>query len=618
MTAPSYTTDLLVVDDAEDVTSWDESTNAAWDDQGAPDDEGEYYIANVNGGAQCISAQCTKAGVGTMIADYGTDISAWDGTDCLFVWQFFGVPNALAIYTAGGQRVIIGSSRGDFRAWDTGGSDREPNPYGGWVNVVVNPEESEDDSVGSPSATVYQFFGGAMSIAAGLSRGRPFGLDVFRWGRGELIVEYGEGADNYATFAGIAAANDAVAARWGLFQEVGGSYVWKGLLSLGTNNIVDMRDSNVDIKIADTPKATADVFNAIVVTNASSRIDWSNVKFTALGTYCPGTFSSAGVDADLNWDACQFTGMNTFVFGGTNATSTNTIWTSCGAITAAGGTFTGSKVITSTVATNTSAFIWDVATDPDGYLDDMTFSKGTNAHHAIELGTSSPTTINLRGWTTTGFNAGNEEDDSTIYVARTSGTVTINVFGGNGNFTYKTAPGTATVIMNVNQVEVKIIAKDAALLTNIETARALLLADTGGDLPYQISVDIERSGSTATVTHSSHPFETDDKVLIKGAAEQEYNSVTTITVTGASTYTYTVTGTPDSPATGSPTATAVILDGDTDIDGELAIAFVYTSSQPVEGIVRRGTTTPLYKAAPLVGAIGSGGFSQTSFLVKDE
>lgn len=73
----------------------------------------------------------------------------------------------------------------------------------------------------------------------------------------------------------------------------------------------------------------------------------------------------------------------------------------------------------------------------------------------------------------------------------------------------------------------------------------------GGPLPGEDPVvGITRSGSTATVDHPGHGFtRSDQKVLIAGAAETEYNGVHSITVVDADTYTYTVSGTPATPAT---------------------------------------------------------------------
>ncbi len=67
------------------------------------------------------------------------------------------------------------------------------------------------------------------------------------------------------------------------------------------------------------------------------------------------------------------------------------------------------------------------------------------------------------------------------------------------------------------------------------------------------SVSITRTGSTATVTCSSHGLEVGERVTISGASQSEYNGTFTVTsVPTAYTFTYTVSGSPATPATGSP------------------------------------------------------------------
>ena len=66
------------------------------------------------------------------------------------------------------------------------------------------------------------------------------------------------------------------------------------------------------------------------------------------------------------------------------------------------------------------------------------------------------------------------------------------------------------------------------------------------------------SSPTATVTTTAaHGLTTGDYVVVRGAAEDEYNLVTAITVTGADTFTYAVVNSPATPATGTITVTKV-------------------------------------------------------------
>lgn len=611
MTAPSYTEDLADIDLATAITNWAESTDAAWALGGAPTADGDYpYIQ----GSMAISQTATKTGLVSLLVNNGSGITVpTDGA--VFVWQNFSSPPAIDNYATGGLRVMIGSGLGAFYSWDVGGNDFGRNPYGGWQNHAVNPTVSVDDTVGVPSGT-QQYIGAAAKIITGIGKGNPHQVDAVRYGRGSSIFEYGDLANGYCTFAGFATQNDNSTYRWGLIQAIDGGYLYKGKMTLGTtSNAVDFRDSNVSVLIDATPKVTAS-FNTIEVNNASTRVDWTNVKFTALGTASPGRLL-CNVNADLNWDRCQFTGMGAFTFGGTASTCTNAIWKSCGLVTGAGGTFNGSSVLTSTVAADASAFNWNVVTDPDGYLDDMTFSKGTNAHHAIEFGTSSPTSITLRGWIATGFNTSNGQNDSTFYVARTVGTVTISVVGGSGNFTYKSAG--ATVFVIVDPVTTQVTCLDADTMGAIEGVAVTLIAAGTGAYPYNASVTITRVGSTAYVAHAGHGLTTGDKVKIAGAVQNEYNRIKTITVTGVDEYTYPVSGTPTTPATGTITATMVFIDEDTPASGIVSDSRVFSSSQAVAGFAAKGTSSPLYKRVPLSGTIDSvEGLSLTAVMFSDE
>ena len=169
-----------------------------------------------------------------------------------------------------------------------------------------------------------------------------------------------------------------------------------------------------------------------------------------------------------------------------------------------------------------------------------------------------------------------------------------------------------------NTVTVKVTCFDARALTVISGARVFLTADTGGPLPFQASVTITSSGTTATVTHTAHGRKTGEKMVIRGANQPEYNGIQTITVTTVNAYTYTITGTPATPATGTITATMVILDGLTDVNGVIQdTGFNFPGVQPVTGRARRSTTAPLYATAPIIGSITTAGATLSAFMVPD-
>jgi hypothetical protein len=323
-------------------------------------------------------------------------------------------------------------------------------------------------------------------------------------------------------------------------------------------------------------------------------------------------------DADLNLDSCQFFNMGVFGFGGTGSEFLNCVWNGCDQITVNGGKLNGSKVLASIVAADDSAIVWNVATDPDGYLDGLTVSEGANAHHAIEFGTSSPTSMTIRGLNVgSDFAATNGQNNSTFYIARTSGTVTISCVGCSGNMTYKSAGADVTIVQD--PVTVKATVTNASGVA-IENALVFIAAKDGtGPFPFEDSVTISNSGTTATVTHTAHGMASNDYVFIDGASLAANNGVFQITKINDNSYSYTMASTPGSSPTGTITSTFVALYGLTDSNGEKSTSRVYSSSQPVVGWARKSSSSPFYKEGAISGSVDStDGLQATAVLVADE
>lgn len=305
-------------------------------------------------------------------------------------------------------------------------------------------------------------------------------------------------------------------------------------------------------------------------------------------------------------------------------TVTNTTITGCGQVRANGATMNGSSVLQSTVTANNSSLEWNVNTDPDGLLDNMTFDKTSGvAHHAIEFGTAiaSGADFTLTGCDFgTDFSAteGGTVGDETFHFLDTTGTITLNLIGCTGNFGYRTEGVTVSIV--VSPVVLSIEVTDTAG-SGIVDARVLALAASGGPLAYQDTVTITQTSGTATVSHTSHGLVTGNKILIEGATNsEEYNGVETITVTGPNAYTFPVdSGTP-SPATGTILATAVIIEGTTTgSPPSISDTRTYGSNQPISGRVRKSSGSPYYKTSPIVGTIdSSSGLSLTIQLISDQ
>jgi hypothetical protein len=575
--------------------------------------ETDFFIQ----GTDCISKSAwTNAIKGFIIDALATTFTVpTDGAVIFFAK--YDAAGSLAVKASGGLQGIIGSSSSAYDHFYIGGSDTLA--FDSWVPYVIDPNTATaDTTTGSPSGSE-RWVGllANLPTTSGPTKGSPIAMDAIRYGRCD--IEY---TATGCTFSGAEAWANATSRRWGLLELLNGSYLLQGFHSFGTvsasctftdsNKVLFFRASGNNNVTND---AVSTGFNRIEILNASSTITWDNISISALGTRARGVFvHTAGT---IDFDNCQFTDMDTFTLIAGSDIQGST-WRRCNAITAPGSTLNNSSVLASSVAADASALVWNVATDPDGKLDGMTFSKGATAHHAIELGASTPASISLRGWTVTGFNTVDGNNDSVIL--NTSGkAITVNVFDATGTISFKNSGvGSSTTIVS-GAVSLNINVKDTAG-TNIQSARVLLKASDGtGPFPFEDTVTITRSGTTATVSHTAHGMAVADKVQIKGADQPEYNGVFSITNPSTNAYDYTVSGSPASPATGTIKATFVALHDLTNASGNVTASRVYATDQPVTGVVRKSTSSPYYQTGPLGGTVDSAtGYTANVQLVSDE
>ena len=379
-------------------------------------------------------------------------------------------------------------------------------------------------------------------------------------------------------------------------------------LEIGTSTSAGFTDSGFNLVCPAQGLVSATFMGMTIdLQNASTAVDLSNGSFASgdpTGSGNKPDLLVSGTSGTFDMDTMLLNGLRTIEL--TDAcTLTKSVIQNTGVVDAtiagsAGADLSGSSILSSTVAADASALVWDVNADPDGELDDMTIAKGANAHHALELGTNSPLTVTVRGWTVTGFNASDTNNDSTFHVLRTSGTVTINVIGGTGNFSFKSAG--ATVVIVIDPVTTLVIVSDPE--GNLfQNAQVVLEVADGTNEPFEASVSITRSGATATVSHTAHAMSNGDKVSIKGVEQPEYKGVKTISNVSANAYDYTVSGSPDTPATGTIEATFAVLAGLTDVNGEISSSKSWSSDQPVKGQARKSTAAPFYKTLELSGTI---------------
>ncbi len=603
MTAASYTSDLTDIYMFETTGGVSAYGGGAAGLGAGPD----YAIEGTN----AVDKQVSAAEKGFLYAAGAAFTIGAD--DHFFIWCIVGVPGLVDTRNNRGIVIGIGDDVSNFVKFHVNGGDTLP--LGGLVPYAIRFLNTTLTNfrtlVGSPGTSPDNI--GVGANITGTAKFSNLAADAARIGTGYDILN-GTGADPEADFSGIATDDESTAE--GVFQTAAGGFKLQGKLRIGSGaTACEFLDSNTNIFIVDTIHSLTD-FTEILVENASSILTLSNINFIALGTNNRGRLEAITSAAIL-----AFTNVGFIDFGdtilGTGSTFLGCRWIGAGQITANGADLTGSTISGYEGTVDTSSLIWNVATDPNGKLDGMSYTKGTAATHAIEMGTTSPLSMTLTDIDFSGYNAANGQTDSVIHVKRTSGTVNITISGGSGTVSYKSDGATVNIISGA--VTVKVTAQ-TDLGTDIQSAIVLLKASNGtGPFPFEESVTITRSGSVATVAHTAHGMATNDKVLIRGADQNEYNIIAQITVTGVNEYTFVVAGSPTTPATGTIESTFVALSGTTDVNGEISTSRVYTSNQPVSGWSRKSTSSPFYKEGSLNGIVSSTtGFDQTSVMTSDE
>lgn len=469
MAAPAYSTNLTDITTAQATTGF-----TAVGGGGAITAETDYYIQDGTCVSKATSATWDSVGTARGGALYNAGTGLTIPTDgAVLTWMYWWGPGVLATKANGGAEVNFGNSTTAYYGQYVSGSDDWE--FGGWRCYPVDPNLTpRDRTQGTPNGT-WQYFGWQANVAAAASigKGNPYGVDAIRYGRCDLISESGDLANGYATFLGAANWDNTSTRRLGLLIPLNGAYYMQGLFQMGTSGTaVDFRDANRAIFIQNTEKVSSN-FNKIEVVNASSRVDWTSISVTALGTVAKGNFEAVD-NADINISQCTFTDMGTFIFDAASTIASST-FRRCGQITAGGAAFSD------TLFDASSAAIAVVATTLN-IFDNCTFvSDGTG--HAVDLGTVSSTTsmnwnCNDSGYAGTNGSTGNE----TIKVNVASGqTLTINVGAGYSIPTYYNT-GTGTVSVVSGQVTTTITVVITGTTTPIQNARVYLIAGSGGPL----------------------------------------------------------------------------------------------------------------------------------------
>jgi len=340
MAAPAYTTDLTTIVDYDGTSGTAAEPSTGWVAGRSPANNDTDFPIQSSTHASLTMNTTGKAGLLTTGSTF-----TWTSGHYLFGWITWLAPGAIDSQANGGLAMLCGSSTSNYKVFYVGGSTWGKYPYGGWQNFAVDPTLTYDELFGTVSA--YYVVGCGANVLTAVSKGNPLGNDAFRYGRGTLRVANGNVTDGYATFTGMATANDATAARWGLFEAIPGSYKFKGLMYLGYAAATEFTDQNKNIIVDDMIYVNSD-FNRIEFHNTSSVIDWTNISITSLSTVSPGQLEMID-DCTFDDVGGVFVDMDTFIYL-SGYTGTGRTWRRCGQITQGGATITDCIVENSTAA----------------------------------------------------------------------------------------------------------------------------------------------------------------------------------------------------------------------------------------------------------------------------
>ena len=385
----------------------------------------------------------------------------------LFVW----VTNRAAFDTTANTGVGIQVGDGTNRiAYSVGGSDgtgfrHEVGPVD-WTNFQIdlankpvtftaiagaeaNLNEAAITQVGIYFSTIAKSVGGADNCF----------WDIIRYADNGVGIEvFGGTVGTPETFeqVSIEDRSELTLRAHGILRKVGsGAYSIQGNISLGdtvgTSNTY-INSSGETFLWEDRRQSTNNYyrFNSAGNGTGVTDINFDNCTFT-----CP---TSGSIDvSDVNVDAFDIRGTVINGFNrGINTGGASNIWSGntfsrCDQIVTTGTDLRNNVYSGYTGLANTSQLFWNTTTNPSGLIDGSEFTMPTTLTHAIEF----PVAMTNQSITITdcdfiGFDATNNTNGSTFNVLATTGTLTINVSGGSGNTTYRTAGATVTIVNAVS------------------------------------------------------------------------------------------------------------------------------------------------------------------------
>jgi hypothetical protein len=492
----------------------------------------------------------------------------------------------------------------NYKWWYLDGKDTVPTAQG-WVPYVLDPTSTADVSAGTLTLTAVKNVGMICRQVSGVTTtvSNQF-YDAIRMGTG-LTATASSGGDTI-TFQSLYDTDKSNTNAWGIITQVAGVYYGAMKMTVGATgqtNACNFTDSN-QVLVWRNQKVSTSLYEFNLKGASGNKTTMTLTGCVVRGQAGQTWNITCDANSDFKAYGCALANILTATLSGGSVLDGTSVSTST-TIDTGGATITGCAFSATKLKVDSTAEM--------AVITDSTFSSpGTG--YAIELtvaGTYAFDGLTFTGYASSNGSTGNEA----VYVNVASGSVTINVTGGNTP-SYRTAGATVTVVSG--SVTVSVTATTATGAT-VQDANVLLKAAAGGPFPAGATVTIANSGTTATVTHTAHGLATNDKVLIEDASHAANNGVFSVTVSDANTYTYTMGSTPGSNPTGTIKATFVLLKGLTNAGGQISMSRVFPSNQPVTGWARKASASPRYKTGLISGTVNSTtGAAFTGLLLADE
>lgn len=541
----------------------------------------------------------------TFTYSFGTNANMSATNTMIRVWFMYTFPSYLNTQANGG--IQLGLSDGSNTAyWYVSGSDKHK---GTWellqADISATPNTGTTPNLSSISNMYI-----VLDHATNARNVDNTYIDIAWFGIG--IEFYGGTTSDKVTWNTLSVSDTGLTTskQYGILEWVrNGAYYLNHAIfigdSSGTNNTYFDGSGETIVFYSANEKSGAYQLKATGNSTGTTSIDFSGAVLLSASTPFILDMSSANLSS-LDMEGASVKNSSSCLFK-SGQTIESVAFTDCSSVNPNGASINSCSFLDSTVVTSTL-----------NILSACSFtSSGTG--HGVNLGTvSSSITMNWN-CNDSGYTASSSGNETILVNVASGQTLTINVGAGYSTpSVYNTGTGTVTVVSG--QVTTQIEVKDLTTGLVVENARVLVYVSDGTNFPYLDSISITGTGTTATVTHTSHGLKTGDSVIINGANEDVYNGAHIITVTGVNTYTYTTVSTiSSSPATGTITSTFAFINGLTNASGVISDTRSLSSNQPIIGRVRKASSSPYYQQGSIAGTVTTAnGFSTTVQLIRDE